>query len=184
MCDLRECPFCGSTNVSSNEVYGETIRNGKKVPFQQTGCGDCGAMGPMALMINPPSADEEWNKRSPEFVEKAELSYLREEFSCVHKCLDEEGIDREDGENSYSTWGRIVRLKEKLLKQGSEAESAALELTKDAKQLSDVMLTDHSGRPLRICSTLSGNENWSNFEAGDEETGYKQKITFKIEEIG
>ena len=57
---LNQCPFCGSKNISSNEVMG---RNESGEYYQQTECLDCGACGPSSLKTPNLSADEGWNLR-------------------------------------------------------------------------------------------------------------------------
>jgi len=56
------------------------------------------------------------------------IMLLEEDIECVHKCLDDEEIPRVDDKGEeYSVWGRIYRLKEKIYKVGSDAESAAMQ---------------------------------------------------------
>jgi len=61
--NLLPCPFCGSTDISEGEALSE--RKGKR--YKQTGCADCGAMGPIKLVHdiydNSP-ANKAWNTRA------------------------------------------------------------------------------------------------------------------------
>ena len=61
---LLPCPFCGSTNISGGEVLGEN-RDGTE--YKQTGCLDCGALGPMATpadIYDESGCNKAWNMRS------------------------------------------------------------------------------------------------------------------------
>ena len=61
---LLPCPFCGSTNISGGEVYGEN-RDG--TVYKQTGCLDCGALGPMVTpedVYDEQGCNDAWNTRS------------------------------------------------------------------------------------------------------------------------
>ena len=66
--ELKPCPFCGSTNISSNECRGLTKENGVEEYYDQTACLDCGAMGPQAIVTEEQSADEYWNWRQCELI--------------------------------------------------------------------------------------------------------------------
>lgn len=67
---MKECPFCGSTEISEGEVLG-------KVPnstgyFMQAGCMGCGALGPQTFLPFMPPTEElkaanvrAWDTRAP-----------------------------------------------------------------------------------------------------------------------
>ncbi|MBC7602771.1 MAG: Lar family restriction alleviation protein [Ramlibacter sp.] len=66
--EVKACPFCGSVNVSSGEVFGERP-DGQM--YKQTACMDCFACGPEVLIdretIGPDGddlADAAWNRRA------------------------------------------------------------------------------------------------------------------------
>ena len=64
---LMPCPFCSSTNISGGEVLGEH-RDGTK--FKQTGCLDCGALGPMVEPLDTydeSGCNDAWNTRSNKY---------------------------------------------------------------------------------------------------------------------
>jgi Lar family restriction alleviation protein len=68
MADLKPCPFCGSTNISSGESLNGHMGNYSK----QTACEDCGALGPEAPVtleqargpVGDDLADAAWNRRA------------------------------------------------------------------------------------------------------------------------
>lgn len=68
MNDLKSCPFCGSSNISSGEVLSGQMGDYAK----QTACLDCGATGPevkmtLAMASGPDGddlADAAWNRRA------------------------------------------------------------------------------------------------------------------------
>jgi hypothetical protein len=66
--ELEACPFCGSHNISS----GESLVSDDEGYGKQTGCEDCGALGPIVRIvedhiIGPDAsevADAAWNRRA------------------------------------------------------------------------------------------------------------------------
>ena len=43
---------------------------------------------------------------------------LQEDIDCLHMCLDDFGVPRDDGHgNTYSMWGRVIKFSEKQLAQ-------------------------------------------------------------------
>lgn len=55
---------------------------------------------------------------------RAEL--LAEDIECLHMCLDDAGVPRDDGHgNTYSMWGRVLRFKDMPPNdQGNATETA------------------------------------------------------------
>lgn len=68
MSDLKACPHCGGA-ASSGEAL--SVKGGRY--YSQTGCADCGALGPRVEITGPavlaavrnatPAADAAWNQR-------------------------------------------------------------------------------------------------------------------------
>jgi len=70
--DLKPCPFCGNSEISSGECLGED-HLGRK--YKQTGCQKCGAFGPIVFVddiYDDAGCDAAWNKRAATTATKGE----------------------------------------------------------------------------------------------------------------
>lgn len=67
---MKNCPFCGSNNISQGEVLGKNLDG---TFYGQHGCLDCGAYGPEVPVEDPSllppdytAMDAAWDKRTSE----------------------------------------------------------------------------------------------------------------------
>jgi hypothetical protein len=58
---------------------------------------------------------DEWpppDQRLPPMNEASPEGHCAVEAACVHKCLDDRAVPREDAAgNTYSLWGRVLKFK-------------------------------------------------------------------------
>ena len=59
--ELKPCPFCGSTDISSGEVLGQYPNGGY---YKQSMCRGCCALGPEVSGQSDHAADLAWNVRA------------------------------------------------------------------------------------------------------------------------
>lgn len=87
---VRECPFCGSTDISEGEVLTEKP-NGKFTT--QSMCRGCGALGPEAEVDGPDygskHANEAWNRRT----DRLEASQVNDESVAWQAKCEVKGSD-------------------------------------------------------------------------------------------